>query len=1213
MNYQDFTNLYSISKTLRFELRPIGRTREHIETRGLLQRDIDRLANYNSVKGIIDDYHKSYVEARLSAFELKPVSQGNKDSLEEYLEYRKSAKRGNNKDLETVQQNLRKQISKHLINTDEYKRIDKKELIEEDLVNFVTPEKRPLLSEFKGFTAYFTGYHKNRQNMYSDEAKSTSIAYRLINENLPKFIDNVEVFNEIKDIPEMSENIDRLNDDFAQFGVDVRKVFELGYFNSVLTQSQITLYNAIIGGISDGGKGLNQYVNEYNNTHKSVRLSKFKVLYKQILSDREHLSWLPEKLSSDAELLDSIKYYYESTTEFIDRLKNLLDTLDTYDLDGVYLRNGQALSTISKRLCGDWSVIDNAIINNLKLVRKQKRSESYEVYENELRKLYKKQNSFSVKYINDVANLNIESYFISLCNDSETIFGRITAVYKEVETLYKNDYSKHNRLSQNKNEVAIIKSFLDALLELQHIVKPLLGTGDESHKDNSFYGELNPIWEQLDLLTPLYNMVRNYITQKPYSTEKVKLNFESSQLLGGWDKNKERDCLSVILRKDGKYYLGIMEKSNNKVFDCYPCDGECYEKMNYKLLPGANKMLPKVFFSKSRQEEFGPSDDILRIYNDGTIKKGVNFSLADCHKLIDFYKDSIAKHNDWSKFGFEFSSTSSYEDISGFYNEVEKQGYKLEFQPIAAHYIDSLVDGGKLYLFQIYNKDFSEYSKGTPNMHTLYWRALFDENNLRNIVYKLNGEAEIFYRQRSLKYDRPTHPANEPIANKNQHNIKKESIFTYPLIKNRRYTVDKFMFHVPITLNFKNAGIEDINPKVREYLHSAEDVHIIGIDRGERNLLYLVVIDTAGRIVEQISLNEICNVHNGNTYKTDYHSLLSNREEARLRERQSWQTIEGIKELKDGYLSQVIHKVAELMVKYKAIVVLEDLNLGFMRGRQKVEKSVYQKFEKMLIDKLNYLVDKKADPAISGGLLNAYQLTNKFDSFAKLGKQSGFLFYVPAWNTSKIDPVTGFVNLLDLRYESEDKAKTLIDKFDSIRYNQSKDWFEFEIDYDKFTAKAQGTQTKWRICSYGTRIETFRNCEKNSQWDNREVNLTKEFKSLFDGLDIYGDLKSSIMQQSGKSFFERLLHLLRLTLQMRNSISGTNVDYIVSPVADANGVFFDSRNGDKSRPRDADANGAYNIARKGLMIVEQLQASIEPRDVKTDLSNKNWLQFAQRK
>ena len=267
----------------------------------------------------------------------------------------------------------------------------------------------------------------------------------------------------------------------------------------------------------------------------------------------------------------------------------------------------------------------------------------------------------------------------------------------------------------------------------------------------------------------------------------------------------------------------------------------------------------------------------------------------------------------------------------------------------------------------------------------------------------------------------------------------------------------------------------------------------------------------------------------------------------------------------------------------------------------------------MLIDKLNYLVDKKSDPNSAGGLLKAYQLTSKFESFAKLGKQSGFLFYVPAWNTSKIDPVTGFVNLLDLRYESEEKAKTLLCKFDSIRYNKNDDWFEFRIDYDKFTTKAQGTQTKWTICTHGTRIETFRNPAKNSQWDSREINLTQEFKSLFEGLDIGGNLKDVIMQQSGKQFFERLLHLIRLTLQIRNSIMGTDIDYIVSPVANRNGVFFDSRNGDVSLPQDADANGAYNIARKGLMIIEQLKATDDPQGIKFDLSNKRWLQFIQQK
>lgn len=1221
MKFQDFTHLYPLSKTLRFELKPIGKTLDHIESKNFLHQDKQRAEDYKKVKKIIDKYHKAYIEKCLADFDLRYDNFGKRDSLSEYYECIKNAQSSNGAILEKIQANLRKQISKHLQKSDEFKRIDKKELFTEDLPNFVAPEDQKLISEFKNFTTYFSGFHQNRQNMYSEEAKSTAIAYRLINENLPKFIDNINIFDKIKQISELADCLEDLRADFNISAIS--DMFDLSYFNFVLTQKQIELYNAIIGGRSEGEvkiKGLNEYINLYNQSHKDAKLPKFKVLYKQILSDREQLSWLPEKFESDDELLRAVKEYYETVEDPIENLKVLLESIGTYDLDGIFLRNDLQLTHISKRLFGDWSKIQAAIIEDLKQVRKQKKSEDGEKYEEELKKLYKKQGSFSIGYVNKVAELKADSYFSSLdaVNTEEIqqddIFTRTKKAYADVELLLQNTYPEHKKLMQNKDDVAAIKAFLDALLELLHYVKPLLGTGEEPDKENRFYGDFMQIWDQLNLLTPLYNKVRNYVTRKPYSVEKIKLNFESSQLLGGWDKNKERDCLAVVLRKNGNYYLGIMDKANNKVLDHFPCDGDCYEKMEYKLLPGANKMLPKVFFSKSRIDEFSPSEEVLSIYDTGAFKKGVNFNLQSCHKLIDFYKAAIAKHEDWNKFEFNFSSTESYNDISGFYREVEEQGYKLTFQPISTSYIDSLVDEGKLYLFQIYNKDFSAYSKGTPNMHTLYWRMLFDERNLRDVVYQLNGGAELFYREHSINSQRPTHPANVTIKNKNTQNSKSESCFTYDLIKNRRYTVDKFQFHVPITLNFKGSGGDNINSLVRRYLHSAENPHIIGIDRGERNLLYVVVIDSQGRICKQISLNEICNSHNGNTYKTNYHDLLDKREQERLIERQSWQAIEGIKELKEGYLSQVVHKVAQLMIEYEAIVVLEDLNMGFMQSRQKVEKSVYQDFERMLINKLNYLVDKKADPMVAGGLLNAYQLTSKFDSFKKLGKQSGFLFYVPAWNTSKIDPSTGFVNLINLRYENKDKAKGLFDKFDSIRYNESKDWFEFDLDYANFSNKAADTRTNWTICTYGSRIETFRNSAKNSQWDNREINLTEEFKALFakHDVDIRGNLKEAIVQQSSASFFEQLMRLLRLTMQMRNSVTGTNIDYIISPVTNSDGSFFDSRNGDPALPQDADANGAYNIARKGLLMIEQLKQSDDPNALRFDLSNNRWLQFAQR-
>ena len=270
------------------------------------------------------------------------------------------------------------------------------------------------------------------------------------------------------------------------------------------------------------------------------------------------------------------------------------------------------------------------------------------------------------------------------------------------------------------------------------------------------------------------------------------------------------------------------------------------------------------------------------------------------------------------------------------------------------------------------------------------------------------------------------------------------------------------------------------------------------------------------------------------------------------------------------------------MVEYNAIVVLEDLNMGFMRGRQKVEKQVYQKFEKMLIDKLNYLVDKKQNPAEMGGTLHAYQFTNKFESFQKMGKQSGMLFYVPAWSISTMYPFAGFVNLFDTRYENMEKARSFIGKFDTIRYNPKKEYFEFDFDYNKFTAKAEGTRTRWTLCTNDTRIETFRNPAKNSQWDNREIILSDEFINLFKLYNIdyqNSDLKVQICKQTEKAFFERLLHLLKLTLQMRNSMTGTEVDYLISPVTNSRGEFYDSRTASDILPKNADANGAYNIGR----------------------------------
>lgn len=1236
---KDLTGQYSLSKTLRFELKPIGKTLEHIEQKGLLTQDEQRAEEYELMKGIIDRYHKAFITMCLRNCKIKVNNTEDElDSLEEYSSLLSKSKRDADDEdkLEKIKENLRKQIVNAFKSGNTYGDLFKKELIKNHLPDFVTDEEeKQVVEHFCNFTTYFTGFHDNRKNMYSDEAKSTAIAYRLIHENFPRFFDNLRSFAKISE-SEVANRFPEIESAFSLYlNVEhIADMFHVDYFPVVLTQEQIDVYNNIIGGKTeeDGTKiqGINEYINLYNQHHPDVKLPFLKPLYKMILSDKVALSWLPEEFENDKEMLTAINDFYKSVQPVIfgddeNCIRHLLTNIAEYNTDHIYISNDLGLTGISQQLFGQYSIFEDAIKDELRRNVKQtpKEKRNPELLEERIKNLFKKEKSFSISYldslIKDKGEDTIESYYAKLGafdRDGKQTVNLLTQIEMAYIAAKEVLDGKYDNINQSEEATKYIKDLLDAFKSLQHYIKPLLGSGEEAEKDNVFSSQLLNVWEALDVVTPLYNKVRNWLTRKPYSTKKIKLNFENAQLLGGWDMNKEADYASVLLRKNNQYYLAIMDKKHNHAFDIetLPSDGACFEKIDYKLLPGANKMLPKVFFSKSRINEFAPSTDIQIAYRQETHKKGKNFNLADCHRLIDFFKQSIAKHEDWSKFPFHFSDTSTYEDISGFYREVEQQGYTIGFRNISESYIYRLVDEGKLYLFQIWNKDFSDYSKGTPNMHTLYWKALFDKANLADVVYKLNGQAEVFYRKRSLQKENTTvHKALQPIKNKNTQNEKSTSTFDYDIVKDRRYTVDKFHFHVPITINFKSSGRPNINEHVLDIIRHHGIEHVIGIDRGERHLLYLSLIDLKGRIIKQMTLNEI-KQQTGSNYGTNYKELLAAREGDRAEARRNWKKIENIKDLKAGYLSQVVHVIAQMMVEYNAIVVLEDLNMGFMRGRQKIERSVYEQFEHMLIDKLNFYVDKKKEACAPGGLLHGLQLANKFESFNKLGKQSGCLFYVPAWNTSKIDPVTGFVNMLDARYESVESSRRFFSRFDVIRYNEEKNWFEFTFDYNNFHAKLDGTKTQWTLCTYGSRIKTFRNPAKLNQWDNEEVVLTDEFKKVFAnaGINIHGNLKEAICSLAKREHLEPLMHLMKLLLQLRNSKTNSDVDYMLSPVAE-NGVFYDSRSCNGNLPIDADANGAYNIARKGLWVLRQIQDSKPGDKLNLALSNKEWLRFVQEK
>lgn len=1280
-NFSGQHNGFSRSITLRNKLIPIGKTQENIERLEILENDKKRAVSYQEVKNLIDDFHRSFIQDVLSKskFDWAPLY----DQFDLYQSKTdKSDKARIKPDLNKLQEVMRNKIVKKFISDERFSKLFKKELFTEILPEVIKSSpsdtisnKEEALKIFDKFATYFNGYHENRKNMYSSEEKSTAISYRIVNENFPKFYANTKLFEKLeKDFPQIIYDTEATLKDYLS-GHNLKDFFNPDSFNEVLSQTGIDFYNTLIGGISNEAgtekiQGLNEKINlarqQLPDSEKNKLRGKMSVLFKQILSDKEKVSFIPVGFESNSEVYASIlTFKKEVIDDAIKIIKETFNTSNDYIISQIYVPTKE-LTSFSQSIFGHWSILNEGLFAIE--AEKSKKELSEKQTEELTKRIAKKDYSLEElqtayeKYCeqnNEKISITVKKYFslMEFQQVGEAKQKEDVLLLSKLNTSYaKIDFDNQKNLQQEKEAATPIKEYLDEIQGLYHYLK-LVDYRGEEEKDSAFYSKLDEILSKLEEIVPLYNKVRNFVTKKPGEIKKFKLNFDCPTLANGWDENKESSNDAIILRKDGKYYLGIFNPKNKPKFSKNENpDSEFYEKVVYKLLPGPNKMLPKVFFSTKGQETFLPPKELLLGYEEGKHKKGDLFDKDFMHELIDWFKSAINRHEDWKNFGFNFSPTETYEDMSGFYREVELQGYKISFQKVNCQTIESFINDGKLFLFQIYNKDFAEKSSGKKNLHTLYWENLFSEENLRDVCLKLNGEAELFYRPKNPELKQIIHEKGSILVNRTTTDGKSipEEVYqeiykfknklnenisdvakkildsgtvvckeaSHTITKDKHFTEDSYLFHCPITMNFKAPEITGrrFNNHVLEVLKSNPDVKIIGLDRGERNLIYLSLINQKGEIELQKTLNLVEQVRNDKTVKVNYQEKLVQKEGDRDKARKNWQTIGNIKELKEGYLSNIIHEIAGLMVEHNAIVVMEDLNFGFKRGRFAVERQVYQKFENMLIEKLNYLVFKDKAVSEPGGVLNAYQLTDKSANVSDVYRQCGWLFYIPAAYTSKIDPKTGFANLFNTSgLTNVEKKKDFFNKFDGIRYDTKEDCFVFTVDYSKL-GQTSDYQKKWEIYTRGERI--VYNRKENKTFN---VSPSENLKKIFDAYGVnwhneenfIDSLRAVQAEKSNASFFDELLRSFTTTLQMRNSIPNSEIDYLISPVMAADGTFFDSREqlaqGENAKlPIDADANGAYHIALKGLYLIQN-NFNLNEKGVIQNITNSDWFKFAQEK
>lgn len=1294
-SFDQFTNRYSLSKTLRFELKPVGNTDGMMKEHGIVKMDEDRKKRYEKTKPFFDKLHQEFINESLNGVMLSALT-----SYEVVYKQWKADKKNKDsqKQLEKKEKELREEIvqlfdrkaSEWVQQLNDEVKIKKQnhEFLFEPGVFAILHKKygndpeslygdKSIFASWDKWTAYFGKFFETRKNFYKSDGTATAVATRVVNDNLRRFYDNLELFRSIKSKLDLSI----LEKDF---NVVTDNVFALDFYHGCLNQSGIDAYNALIGGeVRENGnkiKGINEYINEHRQ-NTGEKLPRLKKLDKQIGSDKAAFIDLIE---TDIELQEQLHSFIATTVEKMEKLDSCFAQIsnENTNLSGIFL-NKVGLNTITRRWFVSSQKISAALVIALnkagdKSAKFDKKSEEYKLPD--FISLQAIKSAIEQMKV-DGENIWKESYAKDIAAFPKDVWNQFLAIlnyeYAELrdkghqengaslKVLQVNLESALNVDDFKRNEIVTdtIKLYSDRVLNIYRLAKYF--SLEKSRQWNPDGLELDDFYvdyqeylsDSFEKIVKVYDKIRNYLTKKPFNTDKWLLNFENSTLAAGWDKNKETDNCAVLLRKNGMYYLGIMSKGNNNVFRDYPAGiAGGYEKLEYKLFPGPSKMMPKVCFSKLGRDSFKPSDEILHIYENEEFKKGDTFSVASMQKLIAFYIEALGSYPGWKMYDFSTvkPATEYTENIGEFYNDVAKCGYIISFNSISDDYIDSLNVEGKLFLFEIRNKDWNTMHDGkkknsTKNLHTVYFEQVFSEENRRmNFPMKLNGEAEIFFRPAT---DRDVLGTKKDQKHKNGKDV----------VVGKRYAEDKYFFHVPLTFNRTAPDVRRFNQSVNELLQNNPEINIIGIDRGEKHLAYLSVINQNGQILEMKSLNKIG--------ERDYAALLQERAKNREQARRDWKSVEQIKDLKKGYISLVVREIADLIIKYNAIVVFEDLNMRFKQVRGGIEKSVYQQLEKALIDKLNFLVNKnEMDPEKAGHVLRAYQLAAPFESFKDMGKQTGIMFYTQAEYTSQTDPVTGFrKNVYMSNSATIDKIQEFIKKIDLIGWDDELKSYYFEYNPINFVdAKFKdGTHSKaWRVYANIPRIKR----EKiNGHWKSTPVNPNDAFIQLFtdwafDNLHSE-DLKDQIFQMESekrldgtkeldgklRNFWQSFVYLFNLVLQVRNSTSTQyvvthkegeekdtvttieGVDFISSPVK----PFFTTDGGEYTEGRvnvnalgerfigskeekerflnefNGDANGAYNIARKGMIILDRITQNPERPDI--FIKRVDWDRFAQGK
>ena len=864
-------------------------------------------------------------------------------------------------------------------------------------------EEAAAVAKFARFTTVLVDYFTLKKALFSAEEKKSTIAYRIVQVNFPIYLDNLALL-----IKYAGAGLD-FSDRFAGFAVNA--------YNKYLIQSQIDKYNHNIGQI-------NQIMQRLYAQHKlpealkGVSL-KLKLLQNQVLGSKDNKT---DGFTDYGQMREAVCAVRNNTLKILDDLTPVFEEGASQALQEKLQEIGNFLPESARKIF--FQEQDSNSITSIKAFLDAALS---------LRRLLK-----NILHEGVEEQGEEQQRLLAACAEAWERLEALPALYNQVRSfLTRKPYTKEK-----------IRLFFDCAA---------FGKGWDVNKERDY------------LLTLFRKQGYYYLGIRRRGAQ---LDFDKLAC----DKCSQANSYEKMLYKSFDFVKGMPAVLFSKMILQKFVEGAAEVVLESELFSRPMVVTRADFEQKyyvkngKLREREGEEIKYLKPY---LLRTGDEAGyLAAVHQRIELAKRFIASYKTFEFFDMSrLRATDSYASWTEFLLHVNEFTYGIRWQRISEQALQHLVEAGDLFLFQLDNKDFTQ-AREAENEQTQLLRSLFSEQNECEHVLKLLGGVEVYYRPASIKENKilmhargsilvnkkdSTHAALNPALVTNAYkylNGKSKRLLpeaeallqagriTFKeadrdIIKDKRYTEDRMLVHFPISINYRCSSRDyEINRDLRALIKGNTAVNILGVRLGGENLAEVEIIDQAGKVLFQKVYNEF------NEY--NYLQALQLKAEARLAAQRNWLQMEKIKNLRDGYLALLVNEICKLMLKYNAIVVLEDYRRSKRKDGEGAAQQIHMQLALKLLRKLNYLTLKNVLPLEPGGILNGYQLAPRVESLAGFGNQIGCIFLVlPDYGQASEEKCTGAhaVALKGLLLMQRINASKSIDKVDLLLTKAS--WQEF--------------------------------------------------------------------------------------------------------------------------------------------------------------------------